>query len=154
MRYVNIQPHKSSCGPVAIINALKWLGCSTSYRKMLPFFNWNTEEGMHFDEMTQDLRKLGLRFKVVDYPTIKDMERELDKGRALVYAYYWFEKFERSGHYVFVDRHTPKMFSVKNNSDVGRAFLSKSKVTTYARKCALIGGVYPKMWVIISERKK
>ena len=54
MRFINKQQHRTSCGPVAAINAVKWAGGKLSYREIIDIFKmlyWSTggQGGQHPD---------------------------------------------------------------------------------------------------------
>ena len=151
MRYIRHQPHGMSCGPVAVLNALKWLGYSASYRDHIFNFEWDFKNGTRHNSITQSLREYGVKFKIKSNPTAADIERILDNGRSVVLSWAWYEGGRSARHCIFIDGHTLTIFLSKNtwsNKSTKKDLMPKKTLNKYFR----IGkrhDVKPKIWEII-----
>lgn len=125
MRYINKQSYPTCCGPVAVLNALKWLGNSVSWRKyedIFPFLGWQKyckeDKGCNLHSIHKMLRFFEVNYRYIPHTKhviIWDIERELDKGNGVILNYRWYNKNGNEGnHYVFIDQHTPTRFRSKN----------------------------------------
>ena len=118
MRYVNKQQHKASCGPVAVINALKWLGCSVNYRDSLDIFKvlgyHENGGGTWKSGVINMLRFFKIRFEFKDRIKVRDIEKAIDDGYSVVLSYRWYENNKYGNHLVFIDKYTDKLIKSKN----------------------------------------
>lgn len=124
--------HPTACGPVAVLNALKWLGCNVSwneYQDIFPFLGWQKffkeDNGTCISGIKKMLKFFNIKHQHISYNNkvkIKDLEKTLDAGHAIILNYRWYNKDGTSGgHYVFIDRHTPTRFMSKNDYISGSA---------------------------------
>ena len=140
MRFINKQQHKMSCGPTAIANALKWLDCSCSYRKMLKSMGsseWTLRKGMYNQELESVMRDYDVPFSKAHEATILRVENALNKGHAVILNFKWYRTFdgiEKSHrHYVFIHGYTNDAFGICNEGKTGnlketfRNFFARSK---------------------------
>ena len=111
-RYVR-QYDRYSCGPVAIINALKWCGRSYSLKNDLRKFQHACRCGyMHGTRMSDldwVLRKFIPSTFVVKrkrYPVIGDIEKHLKVGGIVILNFAWKDKIGNIGHYMVCDKMT------------------------------------------------
>ena len=114
---INRQQHMTSCGPVALKNALEFKGIKMSYQEILDFSEDNLNyyhNGMWIKDLRTGLKLLGVNHKNIRNPKFEDISVELEKGRGFILLYKWYHKGKTGGHYVFIDRETPKFFRVWN----------------------------------------
>ena len=135
MRYITRQPHNMSCGPVAVINALKWLGYSATYRDHINSFEWSYKNGIRHSKITKSLREYGVKFKIKENPTVSNIEKALDNGRSVMLSWCWYSNSngkKKSGrHCVFIDKHTSTQIMSKNTWGLhpsNKDFLTKKKL--------------------------
>lgn len=118
MRYINVQPHSSACGPVAVLNVLKWLGKKVSYRKQLNKFRkigWDMSKGTSPKLMSSMLKSYGIKYKVHSDIKYADLFTILDKKRSFIILYKWImPEVEGEFHYGFVWGYTPQHFKAPN----------------------------------------
>lgn len=104
-KFINVQRHYGSCGPIAIANAIKWHGIETSYKAVL---NWclgvqayHPKAGMWPFQMRYVLRTLRMNFKVRRKFTIEDLDALLAAGGACIFIYV---TSKGGSHATFIDR--------------------------------------------------
>ena len=111
-KFINEQRHKAACGPIAIANAIKWLGVETSYRKVLDFCievrAYHRHIGMYSYQMRYVLRTLQVPFKVRRKMTVEGLDKIIDGGGAVILAYQSQTKakdgtISEGGHVVFIN---------------------------------------------------
>lgn len=116
MRYV-IQPDKISCGPTAIINALKWAGVPTSLQDLPkiqfscktvnPVDPTNVEAAGTYDhDFDRTLRYAGapvFTVKKKSRPSFKSVKDHLAGGGAICIGYWWMEEGEENAHFAFIE---------------------------------------------------
>jgi len=117
-RYIEKQPHKASCGPVAVINALKWLGKPATYRthlKKCKKLGYPTNPaGTSRRLLSRFLRYFKIKYKRVTRPTLNDITKELDKGNAIILLYRTYSESGSWGHYTFINGYNDWGFKSKN----------------------------------------
>ena len=105
-RYITEQQHQTSCGPVSVMNALKWLGYSASYRENIQDFKefgWSNASGMWPHQMHKALKSYGIKYKLHKKPTLALMKKIVNSGNALIFEYDWVDYTETGGHFIFID---------------------------------------------------
>lgn len=118
MRYA-MQNRSYNCGPTVLLNALKWAGYPVSNKKHIKKLekmvccNAVTEGTwcIHVQMGLIELDELDI-VGVLHLPRLKDIDRELDKGRAVVLRYF----HEQCGHFVLITERTKKYYTVINDS--------------------------------------
>ena len=132
-RFITKQQHNDTCGPVAIINALKWLGYSAVYRDMVEDFRkLGCDEGTSCYDLRRMLNAYGVKYKLHKRSSVKDIERILDRGNAAIVGYDWVHEESRSGHYIFIDFHLEKWFNAYNyKSGFETGMLRKDTLDAY-----------------------
>lgn len=89
IRYVK-QRDSYSCGPVAIINILKWLGVEKVTYKLLPFAqiicNCSTD-GTHDIDIEKAMKYLEITKKRKISPSIKEVDKHLISGGIILISY-------------------------------------------------------------------
>lgn len=152
IRYIK-QRDKYNCGPVAVLNALKWAGKKVTYasdfKKIKEACKSGKKNGTYVTALTDAL----IKYKLIrrrDYKspaTTKDIDTWLKKGNAVIVRYGWWKKSERKkvnqyatrlkkgkwiGHYVLISGHyvNSKWYVIHN---VGRSWTvwSKRKLRHY-----------------------
>jgi hypothetical protein len=128
MEYI-VQDDAYSCGPTAIINSLKWAGIGVtkehldlfrfSCRTIDPEFpnDWDSNGTTDYD-LDRVLRYAGKgKFKVRkrSRPSLPMLIRHLQKGGAVVIAYYWKEGSESGHHFAFISGMKKGCFEVVND---------------------------------------
>ncbi len=135
-KYINKQQHSYSCGPVAILNVRKWLGCKhTGYRKNIGHFRsfGYSGDGMWPRYLSITLNKMKIKYKRKNNATMTDIEKALDKGCSVVLNYAWHNR-EDGAHYAFIDKHTVKSVRAWNWSDIHKTpYLSKKQLRKWFR---------------------
>ena len=126
MRFIR-QRDDHSCGPVAIINALKWAGVPVTYRthfrRIKRLCRTTQDWGTRREDMSKALARYGLalRYEVRSLVTLQEMEKHLLSGSALILEY-WFREGEKyDGHYVFIYHNDDHGFMVVNDMTSGQA---------------------------------
>jgi len=92
VRYIR-QKDYTSCGPVALINILKWMGCDVTYdsyigmARALCKHEPGADGGTEGKGMESALKKLGIKFTKRKNPSLKQLDAHLDKGGSIVLDY-------------------------------------------------------------------
>ena len=149
MRYVNKQHDKFSCGPIAVINALKSLNKKATLRThRKKFFKLGLKrDGMHIDRLSESLKFFKVNFKRVKNPTVRDIERVLNAGNKVILCYRWFTETENAGHYIFIRGHSKKYFCALNDTHATR---KQVMAHFFTRSKRINKG--PVMWIIKQGR--
>ena len=117
-RYIK-QRDQYRCGPVAVINTLKFLGVSITY-KSLPIIQelckCANPHGTDRYDFENALKKLGVKFERRVRPTLKDIDRHINKGGAILMDYYLGYE---DGHYALCIGRKDKENYLLVNSDEG-----------------------------------
>ncbi len=131
-RYIK-QRDKYRCGPVAIMNILKWSGETDSHNYLRDWATYicgcEPPHGTAHKEFEKGLRQAskcyGRSFTVrkVMHPTLAEIEKHLRSGGAVVMNYYWERGKKNARHYsVLVDvSDSGRSFRVINGRRRGRA---------------------------------
>ena len=132
MRYINIQKHKSSCGPIAVINAIKWLGGKLSYKylDMFEAFGW-TKKGMDTKQMMLILDTFGVEYQVIFNPSTRFIENSLSKGNAAILMFRWFLPNKNCDHATFVYKNHRSWLDASNTIPCGFTILPKKILTKF-----------------------
>ena len=116
VKYVK-QQDRFRCGPVAIINAMRWAGKDVSYKKAIPRLTTSCKckspKGTKFRPFIKTLRKEGKRlFKIrsIVEPLFCEIEDALLEGDAVV----WNFKGQFGRHYALIVDMKKKTFGVAN----------------------------------------
>jgi hypothetical protein len=114
MKYLK-QNDKYSCGPVALINALKWAGevknGGALRKRLIAACKCKPPRGCYTDDFEQALTDLNtFDFQRKEFPELEDLDNHLDRGGAVLLR----TRHDRGGHYFLCTRRTPKMYEVIN----------------------------------------
>jgi len=91
-KYVRQRDH-TSCGPVAIINILKWLGFNVTYGEYIDVLRAmcrcepGPRGGTESADMARALRRLKIKYKKYKMPSIKQVDQHLDNGGIILLDY-------------------------------------------------------------------
>jgi len=144
MRRYARQTDDYSCGPTAIINALKWSGFDMTLQ-LLPFFQHScrTIDPVYFDDWDKNgtfdsdfdrvLRwssrgKIKVRKK--NCPLIEEIKEHLKDGGALCLSYYWRVKKENIGHFIFIEKLEDGYFFIINDHDNNKETVKRRREKT------------------------
>ena len=133
-RYIK-QRDKFRCGPVVILNALKWAGVDVSYDESIDHLSnlcrCRRPRGTNHKNFDRAIREAGkgiFRTQLVRHPTIGKIEEHLQDGGALAFNYHWRreEENESSRHFSLVEGISPsgRTFYIANRSHAGRTLQS------------------------------
>lgn len=116
MRYVK-QPDSYSCGPTAILNAMKWAGIDATSRNHLPYLQFSCRtidletpddsenHGTLDSDFDRVLRYVGrgiFRVQKKKRPTVELLRRRLKNGEAIALVYYWEQGAQTGEHFCFI----------------------------------------------------
>jgi len=142
IRYLK-QRDEFSCGPIAVINALKWAGLKvtekTHKKHMIRLTNCKSHHGRGFGGcFPYDIDYALLQYKSIKICKVYDafdradrtnmfteINNHLDNDGSLLMRYFW--KPGR-GHYTFCIGRTPKTYTFVNDS-IGKNIINRSKKT-------------------------
>jgi len=163
MRLINDQRHAVSCGPVAISNALKWLGISPNAYDLIHAHCMNHKYkpwagGMPHDGLSAALRGLSVKFQHVVHPTVSDIEQILDQGKCCILGYRYWRNRECRGHYLFITGHSQKRFKISNGhfatyrgKKTDRIVKEKDVFRRCFHQSKQSHNLYPSIWVFSKE---
>lgn len=116
MKYIR-QPDKYSCGPTAIVNAMKWAGIDANSRELIPFLQFgcrtidleNPEDAesngttdQDFDRVLRYVAKGHFKIRRRKNPRINEIIKHLKAGKAVVLSYFWGPGSLKYGHFCFL----------------------------------------------------
>lgn len=146
MRYLK-QRNKYACGPVAIMNALKWANINVSYKKHFNKIKKLTDcinDGSYYDGIVKAIKNYSKVFNFVEnhFIEICDIDGYIKNGASIILEYYYKDSESSdgySGHYVFIPGKWGKYYLLVNNYQEGEALqicsrrelknMIKSKIT-------------------------
>jgi len=91
-RYIR-QKDFTSCGPVALINILKWFGCNVSYKDYIEIARGlcdhisGSDGGTEDKGMARALKAHKISFKKIKNPTLVQLDKHLDSGGIILLDY-------------------------------------------------------------------
>lgn len=119
-RYVK-QKDDSSCGPIAVINTLKWLGFNISYRwldDVRDICKW-TRDGTSDLDLEKALKYFKVKKKRRIQPSLEDIDKHIDSGGAVILSYfnvYSMPGFKKdSGHFALCIGRTSRTYMMVND---------------------------------------
>lgn len=92
IRYIR-QRDRDSCGPVAVLNILKWLGCQISYKeyistvKYLCLHESGVDGGTYTEGMRNALKCLNIKHVRKKFKSLNQIDNHLDKGGVVLFDY-------------------------------------------------------------------
>ena len=149
------QRNDFSCGPVAIMNLLKWLGESVTYANDYKY--WankckTAEYGTTLHDFVRVLYNLdGIKISPRNVPNIGVIDEALQSGKAVVMKSAYIVDNVYEGHYYLITDQTDKSFYCVNLNDK-HGWISKPSFknqwlqhhTNYCHEC----GIAPYAWII------
>lgn len=107
-----------SCGPTAIVNAIKWAGYSCPAREFKKIFKKRTgctrlrgTDPWILEQTLKRVPELSIQY-VLNVPNLRDIDEELKKGRSVLLRYF----HSHGGHYTLIVGRTKKFYVVVNDS--------------------------------------
>jgi len=153
------QPDDFSCGPVAIVNVLKWLGRKVGHRYLpkLRTLCGTTKDGTipyNFAlTLIREVSDFGSVRKVK--PSIRTLDSHLSKGGIVVIGYNYSVGKSEDAHYVVCTKKSKRGYYTLVNETSHRSFkdnlptLTKRKRNTIRKMLAKKSQGYPaEMWLI------
>lgn len=147
------QTDKFRCGPVAILNALKWAGIRADLEdiskkaKCRPFPHGTTCPELH--NALLKFEKF-IKIRITCTVNIEFIRNQLSNGRSIIYNYEYYDKEDdrKYGHYFFIDSmsKTGKSLYLVNYKLNGPA---RIRMTTkkFVNQC-IRGNSDPTVWII------
>lgn len=126
MRFIR-QRDQYSCGPIAILNALKWTGISITYRSHFKKIKTLCKTTMNWGTTPENITKVlldyseHLNFEIKELVTLKSIDKHLKAGGALILEYWFNEDGIYDGHYVFIFQRDGHDFITVNNMNAAPA---------------------------------
>lgn len=128
MRYLK-QRDRYTCGPIAVINALKWAGVKVSYNSHFNRIKKISKckfDGVDYDGITKAIKNYKSIFTMWEnhFVRISDIDAYLKSGASIILEYYYkdLESPDKySGHFVFISGKWGKYFLLVNNYQKGPA---------------------------------
>jgi hypothetical protein len=155
--YLTQQKH-ANCGPLAIVNAYRWLG----YPITRDFLNITEricdcgKGGTHQNDMKRGMDFLKLLYGMrknafslcMSNPTINDLNQELAAGNAVLLSCYWFTAGDGEpwGHYVLLVGSTKHYYEVVNGNGTHKHPRKMSKEVI--KRCLKENTPKPFWWVV------
>lgn len=125
IRYLN-QRDGYSCGPIAIINVLKWLGHRAT-EDQLPYFrnlcSTSIKDGTSAEDISSALDWYDNFIQYDFMPTVTLGRIVAQLKRGIILLHYWIntDKEQDNGHYILIIGTTKKGFLVVNEFNKGYA---------------------------------
>ena len=147
-----------SCGPVAILNALKWAGIPVTEKRHLNIIRDLTDADVGRGVWPWDLDDAlmivpGVRVKKrIESPRLAVLDKHIDGGGAAVVLYLFRDKKEIEGHYTLCIGRTKKYYIVVNDKEDGGTITRMARKTMY-RGLTLVDKIaganhYGTIWLI------
>lgn len=144
MGYI-VQDDAYSCGPTAIINALKWAGLDAtkedldlfrfSCRTIDPEFpnDWDSN-GTTDADLDRVLRYAGkgkIKVKKIKNPSVPMLIGHLQSKGAVIISYYWKEGAQDGHHFAFISAFKKGLFEVVNDHANKKTIMLRTKATLH-----------------------
>lgn len=149
-----------TCGPVSIINAIKWSGRLATERTYKKRFKTELQceypDGTPYDwKMGLVLRKYFSYVKVISRPKINDIDNALDNNQAILLRYFHDEYFStegRIGHYTLCIKNNNKrnMYTFVNDSR-RKAVVRRTRNTVKEMLALTFDGDTSLAWILSKE---
>ena len=143
VRYIKQRDH-TSCGPVAVINILKWLGYKVSYDSFIHSARYlcghepGPEGGTNITGVEKALKHLGVKKRRVKNPSLDDIDRHIDSGGIVLLEYVAPYKNEflnkGEGHFSICIGRTAKTYILVNDgtkNTIGRRSRMSMKIILF-----------------------
>lgn len=120
MRYAK-QENATNCGPVALGNALKFLGVGSYWKnraQLTKLSGWRPDYGTPIRKLARAGKILGKKYEFsfvrMYKPTYEKMRAAIKSGTGLIVAYDWFNL--KGGHFVFVHQEDGDWLNTANEA--------------------------------------
>jgi len=126
IRYTK-QFDESSCGPISVINAIKWVGVSINRKSNLSYFRKIAKCDKHgtahwdLDLLLSVKAKPHLNIKKYIFVTWSLIKKHLQKDGIVILRHGW-DKYSDAGHYTLITHLTSKKVGVVNYFHDGPAY--------------------------------
>lgn len=150
---INRQKHNTTCGLVAIKNALEFSGIKSTYKEMLDlglgFLDFK-HDGMNYEHLELGLDCVGVSTQRTSNVSFDIIRKTIDQGNSVILCYGFISKEgDHCGHYVFIDKYTKNSLRAWNwssnlNEWCPNEKLAKSLRYSHRHCCER----YPRLWVI------
>jgi len=152
------QRNGTTCGPIAIMNLLKWLGRPITYHKDYKYYKKKCrckEYGTELSDFVSVLYGIeGIKISPRTVPNIGVIDEAISQGRAVVMKSALIEGGEILGHYFIVTERTDKSFFCVNvnnkHSWISKPAFRNQYLQHHAHYCYLCG-IAPYCWIIRAE---
>jgi len=155
-RYVSQRKGSYDCGPIALLNVLKWSGRPFSFKhdiyRLKKYCKYIRGKGVFSHDFSEALRRYkSLSFCERANITMKQIDDHLDVNGIVVLLISWKEEGKRVGHYFIITSKIYKFYESHNFGDdsgyKANTYLPRFKVVKYLRK-SLRSHNEPKGWLI------
>jgi hypothetical protein len=146
------QRESATCGPVAILNTLKWLGYGVTYKyvkQLIKAKEFHIGSGISSGPFDRLLRqKVRAKITTCHHPTMTKIRDVLYSGGAVILLYLT----DLDGHYIFIPEVSwgGHLFTTVNNNLYGKTVECIAKQTLQRMLRRRIPG-YPKSWFIYPD---
>ena len=150
IRYLR-QRDNYNCGPVAIINALKFFGERATQKdisRIAKIVNCKSPHGTSPKNMNKGINKIFKCEKMED-PTMRDIDQILLNGNPVILNYLIQENGERWGHYIFIPRRETDGFIIINeNKNRTVDLVNRTTISKWLKLKKNKIHTYPRIWIL------
>lgn len=143
---INKQRHKKSCGPVAILNAMRRKGSKISYKDMIKKCQkngaFNLKKGMALESLCHMIKYFGLTYSLDFNPRLKRIKNYLNQGKYIILMY---KVHDDLWHFAFIDNCEKNSFTIWNGAD-DRPTITGQQMNGFIKRSKNAG---PGAWVVI-----
>jgi len=137
------QRDKFRCGPVAVLNSLRWVGADVSANYVYELsekcktksYGMSGTNYYNFDRILRDEGQDLVNVKLILKPRLYEIEEHLREGGVVVLNYAWGQE-DSHRHYTFIpeESETGKTFVMVNEFD-NRPAVTKVRRKTFVNRC-------------------
>jgi hypothetical protein len=106
------------------MNAMKFQGQRAVYRELINSFKslgWG-DDGLAPYDLSRALNNFGVKHKLHKKTTVKDIEKMIKRGSAVIVAYDWFDYTGWGSHYTFITVQLGDFFGAHNYYNHGNGY--------------------------------
>ena len=160
-RYIKQRPNRWVCGPLAIVNGMKWLGrkvTSKDIPKVSEACKRENGHGIYDYQLSAGLKYFNVKYKVRRYATLAKIDDELNRGRAVIVTVAHKQSSGKNkgkifGHYVLLIGKTEKTYTIVNKSTTCQSLGRCGK--NELQKSVIMARMYfppARIWALMNER--